>query len=130
MGQLIHDRHLGGRCKTAAGFPAYLRLHFHFLNIIPSGTFERGASSEFNTKKIKGSVGEAHNTVFTRLTTLIKFLDLYGGVGGHLFEAGYLLTFSAFRMGASFRWALIRINTVIDNNYCYTYKKNFNSIGT
>ena len=44
-------------------------------------------------------------------------------MGGHLFEAGYLLTISAFRMGASFRWALIRINTVIDNNYCYTYKK-------
>ena len=38
--------------------------------------------------------------------------------GGHLFEAGYSLNFSAFRMGASSRWALIqgwvliRINTV------------------
>ena len=48
-------------------------------------------------------------------------------MGGQLFEAGYLLTFPAFfRMGFSFRWALIRgwalirINTVIDNNYCYT----------
>ena len=44
-----------------------------------------------------------------------------GGVGwgGHLFEAGRLLTFSAFRMGAYSRWALIRgwalirINTVL-----------------
>ena len=41
------------------------------------------------------------------------------GVGGRLFEAGRLLTFSAFRMGAYSRWALIRgwalirINTVI-----------------
>ena len=41
------------------------------------------------------------------------------GWGGHLFEAGRLLTFSAFRMGAYSRWALIRgwalirINTVI-----------------
>ena len=28
--------------------------------------------------------------------------------GGRLFEAGRLLTFSAFRMGAYSRWALIR----------------------
>ena len=42
-----------------------------------------------------------------------------GGVGGgRLFEGGRLLTFSAFRMGAYSRWALIRgwalirINTV------------------
>ena len=40
------------------------------------------------------------------------------GRGGRLFEAGCLLTFSAFRMGAYSRWALIRgwalirINTV------------------
>ena len=40
------------------------------------------------------------------------------GGGGHLFEAGCLLTLSAFRMGAYSRWALIRgwaliqINTV------------------
>ena len=32
--------------------------------------------------------------------------------GGCLFEAGCLLTFSASRMGAYSRWALIRINTV------------------
>ena len=42
-----------------------------------------------------------------------------GRWGGRLFEAGCLLTFSAFRMGAYSRWALIRgwalirINTVI-----------------
>ena len=30
-----------------------------------------------------------------------------GGGGGRLFEAGHLLTFSAFRMGACSRWALI-----------------------
>ena len=40
------------------------------------------------------------------------------GPGGRLFEAGRLLTFSAFSMGAYSRWALIRgwalirINTV------------------
>ena len=40
------------------------------------------------------------------------------GRGGRIFEAGGLLTFSAFRMGAYSRWALIRgwalirINTV------------------
>ena len=43
------------------------------------------------------------------------------GWGGRLFEAGRLLTFSAFRMGAYSRWALIRgwalirINTVYMN---------------
>jgi len=49
------------------------------------------------------------------------FLSLFGGRrGGRLFEAGRLLTFSAFRMGAYSRWALIRgwalirINTVIN----------------
>ena len=34
-------------------------------------------------------------------------LSVWGG-GGRLFEAGRLLTFSAFRMGAYLRWALIR----------------------
>ena len=44
---------------------------------------------------------------------------LGGGGGGRLFEVGRLLTFSAFRMGAYSRWALIRgwalirINTVV-----------------
>ena len=44
------------------------------------------------------------------------------GGGGRLFEAGRLLTFSAFRMGAYSRWALIRgwalvrINTVINRD--------------
>ena len=43
------------------------------------------------------------------------------GWGGRLFEAGRLLTFSAFKMGAYSRWALIRgwalirINTVDQN---------------
>ena len=42
------------------------------------------------------------------------------GWGGRLFEAGRLLTFSAFSMGAYSRWALIRgwalirINTVVE----------------
>ena len=45
--------------------------------------------------------------------------------GGRLFEAGRLLTFSAFRMGAYSRWALIRgwalirINTVIDSSLSF-----------
>ena len=51
------------------------------------------------------------------------YLSLIGrGRGGRLFEAGHLLTFSAFRMGAYSRWALIRgwaliqINTVITSS--------------
>ena len=54
---------------------------------------------------------------------VVAYLSLSGsgrevGWGGRLFEAGRLLTFSAFRMGAYSRWALIRgwaliqINTV------------------
>ena len=44
------------------------------------------------------------------------------GWGGRLFEAGCLLTFSAFRMGAHSRWvliqgwALIQINKVVKRN--------------
>ena len=56
---------------------------------------------------------------------LIAYLSLSGsgrevGWGGRLFEAGRLLTFSAFRIGAYSRWALIRgwalirINTVCE----------------
>ena len=55
---------------------------------------------------------------------VVAYLSLSGsgrevGWGGRLFEAGRLLNFSAFRMGAYSRWALIRgwalirINTVI-----------------
>ena len=46
-------------------------------------------------------------------------------MGWALFEAGHLLTFSAFRMGAYSRWALIRgwalirINTVNASAYSY-----------
>ena len=45
------------------------------------------------------------------------------GGGGRLFEAGRLLSFSAFRMGAYSRWALIRgwalirVNTVPPKKY-------------
>ena len=57
---------------------------------------------------------------------MVANLSLSGSVrkvwwGGRLFEAERLLPFSAFRMGAYSRWALIRgwalirINTVLDN---------------
>ena len=42
------------------------------------------------------------------------------GGGGRLFEAGRLLTFSAFRMGAYSRWALIRAWAPIRINTVYT----------
>ena len=38
--------------------------------------------------------------------------------GGRLFEAGRLLTFPAFRMGAYSGWARIRINTVFIKGCC------------
>ena len=56
---------------------------------------------------------------------------LRGGGGGRFFEAGHLLTFSAFRMGAYSRralirgWTLIRIKTV---NVICLYMHSFNSI--
>ena len=44
-----------------------------------------------------------------RGSLLLEFIQSSGwGGGGRLFEAGRLLTFSAFRMGAYSRWALIR----------------------
>ena len=52
------------------------------------------------------------------------YLSLIGrGRGGRLFEAGRLLTFCAFRVGAYSRWALIRgwalirINAVFTSQY-------------
>ena len=61
------------------------------------------------------------NSVFGKVSyyLLLEFLWEGVGWGGCLFEAGRLLTFSAFRMGAYSRWALIRgwalnrINAVI-----------------
>ena len=50
--------------------------------------------------------------------------DRRGG-GGPLFEAGHLLNFSAFGMGAYSRWALIRINTVINELSWKTVIKRF-----
>ena len=53
---------------------------------------------------------------------LLSLIGVFVGeseVGGRFFEAGRLLTFSAFSMGAYSRWALIRgwalirINTVV-----------------
>ena len=41
--------------------------------------------------------------------------------GGRLFEAGRLLTFSAFRVGAYSRWALIRGWELIRINMVYIY---------
>ena len=57
-----------------------------------------------------------------------------GKWGGRLFEAGRLLTFSAFRMGAYSRWALIRgwalirINTVVDRSYHYITSRLWNNL--
>ena len=62
--------------------------------------------------------------------------------GGGLFEAGRLLTFSAFRVGAYSRWALIpgwaliRINTVyiyiylsgVDKRYLQKFQVRFNNL--
>ena len=52
------------------------------------------------------------------MSAYLSLIGMGGGGGGRLFEAGRLSTFSAFRMGAYSRWALIRgwalirINTV------------------
>ena len=53
---------------------------------------------------------------------LFIYLGVGGGDGGgRLFEAGRLLTFPTYRVGANSRWALIRgwalnrINTVLDS---------------
>ena len=40
------------------------------------------------------------------------------GGGGRLFEAGRILTFSAFRMGAYSRWALIQGGALIKYGMC------------
>ena len=52
---------------------------------------------------------------------VVAYSSLSGkGRGGRLFEAGRLLTFSASRMGAYSRWALIRGWALIRiNTVCY-----------
>ena len=57
---------------------------------------------------------------------VVAYLSLSGsgrevGWGGRLFEAGHLLTFSAFRMGAYSRWALIRGWALISNKCGISY---------
>ena len=58
------------------------------------------------------------NSVFGRVSyyLLLEFLWEGVGWGGRLFEAGRLLTFSAFSMGAYSRWALIRGRALIRIN--------------
>ena len=52
-----------------------------------------------------------------------------GGGGGRLFEAGRLLTFSAFRMGAYSRWALIRGWALIRINTVFKFSASAISFG-
>ena len=63
------------------------------------------------------------NSVFGRVSyyLLLEFLWEGVGWGGRLFEAGRLLTFSAFRMGAYSRWALIRGWALIRINMVYVH---------
>ena len=50
------------------------------------------------------------------MSAYLILIGRLGGGGGRLFEAGRLLTFSAFRAGAYSRWALIRGWTLIRIN--------------
>ena len=76
--------------------------------------------SEDVTKQGFYTILPEENSVLGRVSYYILLEFLWEGVGwgGRLFEAGRLLTFSAFRVGAYSRWALIRgwalirINTV------------------
>ena len=77
-------------------------------------------NSEDVTKQGFCTILPEENSVLGRVSYYILLEFLWEGVGwgGRLFEAGRLLTFSAFRIGAYSRWAvipgwaLIRINTV------------------
>ena len=79
--------------------------------------------SEDVTKQGFCTILPEENSVLGRVSYYILLEFLWEGVGwgGRLFEAGRLLTFSAFRVGAYSRWALIRgwalirINTVLIN---------------
>ena len=67
--------------------------------------------------------GSEENSVFGRVSyyLLLEFLWEGVGWGGRLFEAGRLLTFSAFRMGAYSKWALIRGWALIRINTVFPY---------
>ena len=66
------------------------------------------------------------NSVFGRVSYYLLFEfnrcdNKEWGGGGRLFEAGYLSTFSAFRMGAYSKWALIRGWALIRINAVFPY---------
>ena len=70
-----------------------------------------------------------------RGSLLLVLIQFWGGVrgkgvgwGGRLFEAGRLLTFSAFRMGAYSRWALIRGWALIQINTVNNLMKNCSNL--
>ena len=68
-------------------------------------------SDEFQaiTKQVFFKYSE-ENSVFGKISSsnIIEFEWEVVGWDGHLFDAGCLLTFSSFRMGAYSWWALIR----------------------
>ena len=67
--------------------------------------------SEDVTKQGFCTILPEENSVLGRVSYYILLEFLWEGMGwggvGAYFEAGHLLTFSAFRMGAYSRWALI-----------------------
>ena len=85
----------------------------------------QGSCKYFEENSVFGEVSLISTySIFWGGVGVVAYLRLSGsgrevGWGGRLFEAGRLLTFSVFRMGAYSRWALIRgwalirINTVI-----------------
>ena len=63
--------------------------------------------------KVSVKYSEKNSVFGTGGSLIIYYLSLCGKEwGGCLIDAGHLLTFSAFRIGAYSRWALIRKNTV------------------
>ena len=87
------------------------------------------ATKHANTKKRRCNKSKVcvkyseENSIFGRVSYYLLFEFLWEGVGWgvRLFEAGHLLTFSAFRMGAYSRWALIRGWALIRINMVSTF---------
>ena len=83
--------------------------------LIKFSSFSASVVCLFCNKTIYGNDKKGRCNKASEGSLIIYYLSLcwkeWGG-SGRLLEAGSLLTFSAFRMGAYSRWALSRINTV------------------
>ena len=117
---------LGVQMRLAVFILLTARALIKFLDLESGWIFEVGTSGKTLISTFLRLFGwKGPERGWALIWVLVWGGGRWGG-GGHLFEAGCLLNFSAFRMGAYSRraliqgWALIWINTVTWCKICFT----------